>query len=113
MAYFTGTAHLPWLIALLVILIEFFGSLSLILGLASRIWSLAFICLFTGIILTAHKDFGFFMNWFGNQKGEGFEYHLLIIGLSLAILVNGSGRYALDRLLLKERPLSATRARPV
>lgn len=102
MSFFTGTLHLPWLIGFLVIFIEFAGALSLIAGFASRIWAIAFIGLFTGIILMEHLPYGFFMNWFGNQQGEGFEYHLLIIGLSLAILVNGSGRYALDGLLLKK-----------
>lgn len=101
MSFFTGTLHLPWLIGFLVIFIEFAGSLSFITGFASRIWSVATIILFTGIILTAHKEFGFFMNWFGNQKGEGYEYHLLIIGLCLATLVNGSGKYAVDHVLTK------------
>jgi len=101
MHHLTNVAQLPSLVAVLVIFIEFFGSLSLIAGLASRIWAMAFIGLFTGIILVAHKDFGFFMNWFGHQKGEGFEYHLLIIGLSIATMVNGSGRYALDGAILK------------
>ncbi|MBS0030405.1 ester cyclase [Chitinophaga sp. 22321] len=109
MAFFTDTLHLPWLIAFLVIAIEFVGALSLIIGFASRIWSIAMICLFTGIIFTAHAEHGFFMNWFGTQKGEGYEYHLLVIGLSLALLVNGSGRYAIDNSLIKpaKMPLPA------
>jgi putative oxidoreductase len=104
MAFFTGTLHLPWLIGFLVILIEFLGALSLIVGFASRLWSVAIIILFTGIIFIAHLENGFFMNWFGMQKGEGYEYHLLVIGLSLALLVNGSGKYALDGVWLK-RPV--------
>ncbi len=39
---------------------------------------------------------GFFMNWFGNQKGEGFEYHLLAIVIGLAILVKGAGAISID-----------------
>ena len=88
MSFFTGTLHLPWIVGFLVIIIEFVGSLSLIVGFASRVWSALIIVLFIGIIFTSHIDNGFFMNWFGNQKGEGYEYHLLIIGLSLATLVN-------------------------
>lgn len=95
MGFFTGTLHLPWLIGFLVILIEFVGSLSLIAGFAARIWSTLIIILFTGIILTSHIDNGFFMNWFGNQKGEGYEFHLLVIGLALAIVVKGSGKYSM------------------
>jgi putative oxidoreductase len=102
MNFFTGTLHLPWIIGFLVIIIEFVGALSLIAGFASRIWSALTIILFIGIIFTSHLDNGFFMNWFGNQKGEGYEYHLLVIGLSLAILVNGSGKYSADKLITKQ-----------
>ncbi len=103
MGFFTGVLHLPWLIGLLVILIEFLGALSFILGFASKLWAIATISLFIGIIFTEHLQHGFFMNWFGNQKGEGFEYHLLIIGLSLAALIHGSGKYSLDNIILKKQ----------
>ncbi len=99
MGFFTGTLHLPWIIGFLVIIIEFVGALSLMVGFASRIWSALTIVLFIGIIFTSHIDNGFFMNWFGNQKGEGYEYHLLFIGLALATLINGSGRYSIDQKL--------------
>src|SRR6478609_7148322 len=99
MAFFTDTLHLPWIIGFMVILIEFIGALLLIAGFASRIWSALIIIFFLGIILTSHLDNGFFMNWFGNQKGEGYEFHLLIIGLSIAILINGSGKYSVDEKL--------------
>lgn len=101
MNYFTGAMHLPWLIAFLVIMIEFFGSLSLIAGFAGRIWSGIMVILFIGIILTAQISNGFFMNWFGNQKGEGIEYSLLVIGLSIATLINGSGKYSADDLIMR------------
>lgn len=102
MGFFTETLHLPWIIGFLVIIIEFVGALSLIAGFASRIWSALTIILFIGIIFTSHLDNGFFMNWFGSQKGEGYEFHLLIIGLSLATLVNGSGKYSADNLITKQ-----------
>lgn len=101
MGFFTDTMHMPWIIGFLVIIIEFLGALSLIAGFASRIWSALTIVLFIGIIFTSHIENGFFMNWFGNQKGEGFEYHLLTIGLSLATLVNGSGKYSVDERIVK------------
>jgi putative oxidoreductase len=102
MSLLTGTVHLPWIIAFLVIVIEFAGSLSFIIGFASRLWSVATLILFIGIIVSVHLPYGFFMNWFGQQQGEGYEYHLLIIGLSLATLVNGSGKYSADRVLTKD-----------
>lgn len=96
MGYFTDTLNLPWIIAFSVIIIEFFGAISLIAGFASRIWSALIIILMLGIILTSHIDHGFFMNWFGTQKGEGFEYHLLVIGLSIITILNGSGKLSVD-----------------
>lgn len=102
MNFFTGTLHLPWIIGFFVILIEFVGALSFIAGFASRIWSALTIILFIGIVYTSHLDNGFFMNWFGNQKGEGYEYHLLIIGLCLATLINGSGKYSVDKMISKD-----------
>ena len=101
MGFFTDTMNLPWIIGFLVIIIEFIGALSLIAGFASRIWSALTIILFLGIIFTSHLHNGFFMNWFGNQKGEGYEYHLLIVGLAIATLINGSGKYSVDERLVK------------
>ena len=98
---FTNQMGLPWLVAFSVIFIEFFGSIFLILGLVSRLWSLAITGLFIGIIFTTHLEHGFFMNWFGNQTGEGYEYALLIIGIAMAVLINGSGKYAIDAQLIK------------
>lgn len=88
--------HLPWIVAFLVILIEFIGSIGLIFGQATRIWSIAFIGLFIEIIFTAHIQHGFFMNWFGNQQGEGCEYHILVIGIAISLLFQGGGKYSLD-----------------
>lgn len=101
MNYFTDTVHLPWIIGFLVIIIEFFGSLFLLLGIASRIWAIFFIFLMIGIIFSSHISNGFFINWSGNNKGEGYEYHLLVIGLSIAILLNGSGKFSVNRFLVK------------
>ncbi len=98
---FTTQMNLPWIVAFSVILIEFLGAISLIVGFASRVWALAIAGLFTGIIFTAHLEHGFFMNWYGTQAGEGFEYALLVIGLALVVLANGGGKYALDIELTK------------
>ena len=96
MRFFTDTMHLPWLIGFLVIVIEFIGSLSLIAGFASRVWSTLVIIEMMGAVITTHLSNGFFMNWAGNQKGEGYEFHLLMIGLALATLINGSGKFSVD-----------------
>ena len=98
MNFFMGTLKLPWLVSFLVIMIESIGAASLVLGLATRVWSIAFIVIMMGAIYTTNAKNGFFMNWFGNQPGEGYEYHLLLIGLCAALFICGSGRYALDEL---------------
>jgi putative oxidoreductase len=103
MDYFTTQMGLPGIMAFSVIMIEFFGSIFLILGLLSRIWALAISGMFVGIIFTTQLEHGFFMNWFGNQAGEGYEFSLLVIGLALTILINGSGKYSLDNLISKKQ----------
>ena len=103
MESFTTQMGLPSFVAFLIIMIEFFGSISLILGLLSRFWALSLIGMFIGIIYTTQLEHGFFMNWFGNQSGEGYEYSLLVIGLALTILINGSGKWSIDNLISKKQ----------
>lgn len=102
MGFLTGSAGLPWIIAFLVIMIEFLGALALILGFATRVVAIGIIALFTGIVFTSHIQSGFFMNWSGQLNGEGYEYHLLIIGMAITLLVSGAGKWSLDNLLLKK-----------
>jgi putative oxidoreductase len=100
---FSGTMQgmtgmgLPAVIVFLVIIFEFFGSLGLIAGFLGRVWAFGILCVMLGAIFAVHLPNGFFMNWMGNQKGEGFEYHLLAIGMALAVIVKGSGAYSVDR----------------
>ena len=107
MGFFTGTMHIPALFAFLAILAEFAGSLGLIVGLFSRVAAFGIASVMVVAILTVHVGNGFFMNWFGTQKGEGFEYHLLAIGLALVVVIQGAGALSLDGILsrrLKKRP---------
>lgn len=103
MNFFTETVQLPWVIGFLVIMIEFVGSLMLIAGVATRFVALLFLINFIGVIITSHIPNGFFINWLGNQKGEGYEYHLLIIGMAASLLISGAGKLSVDRLLAKEQ----------
>ena len=75
MGFFTETMHLPWIVAFLVIIGESFGSVALLLGLLTRFTAASFIVIMLGAITTSHLPNGFFMNWFGKQQGEGYEYH--------------------------------------
>ena len=101
MTYFTQTAGLPWVVAFLIVMGESFGSLGLILGFFTRLSAFGLICIMLGAIITVHIPNGFFMNWFGKQAGEGFEYHLLVIGISIPLLINGGGKYSVDGLINK------------
>ena len=96
-------AHLgmPTPVALLVICTEFFGGLGLIIGLLTRIAALGIAGEMIGAIFMVHLANGFFMNWMGNQKGEGFEYHLLVIAMAAALLLRGAGAFSVDRALSK------------
>jgi putative oxidoreductase len=111
MGFFTQKMGIPAPLAFLAICAEFFGGLGLIVGLLSRIAAFGIICNMLVAIFTVHRFNGFFMNWFGNQKGEGFEYHLLAIAIGVAILVKGAGAFSLDRLLAThfgQQQISAT-----
>ncbi|AXT54589.1 DoxX family protein [Aquimarina sp. AD1] len=99
----TTQMGLPSIVAVSVIMIEFFGAISLIIGIFSRFWAISLAGMFLGIIFTAQLEHGFFMNWFGNQAGEGYEYSLLIIGLALTIIIHGSGKYSIDHLISKKQ----------
>jgi putative oxidoreductase len=78
---------------------EFFGGLGLVFGFLSRFSAASIIIIMLGAVATVHAKFGFFMNWAGNQAGEGFEYHLLAIASLLPIVIAGPGRFAVGRLL--------------
>ncbi|MDT4951954.1 MAG: putative oxidoreductase [Acidobacteriota bacterium] len=78
---------------------EFFGGLGIALGFLSRFSSASIILIVLGAIGMVHGRVGFFMNWAGNQAGEGYEYHLLAIGILLPIVIAGPGRFAIGRFL--------------
>jgi putative oxidoreductase len=106
---FTGTMHhftenmgIPYIFALLAILAESVGAVALLAGLVTRINALAIGATIGIAALMVHVKHGFFMNWFGKQAGEGFEYHLLVVGMALALVITGGGKWSLDRLLVKK-----------
>ena len=101
MAAFTTKMHIPAAIALLVIIGESFGAVGLIVGLGARIAAFGILCNMLGAIVLVHWANGFFMNWTGKQAGEGFEFHLLAIAISVAVLIKGAGRWSIDSALGK------------
>lgn len=101
LGFFTQKMGLPMPLALLVIAGEFLGSMALISGLLTRISAAGIFAIMTGAIATVHLGNGFFMNWTGKQAGEGFEYHLLVMGMAVALMIAGGGKYSLDQQILK------------
>ena len=97
MGWFTGTMNIPWILGAFIIVAEFIGALSLIAGFATRFGAFVMIPLMLGAALMVHLPYGWFMNWDGAAKGEGFEYHIAIIALSVIVLLNGAGRFSVDR----------------
>jgi putative oxidoreductase len=98
--WMVGTLGIPSAFATLAILTEFFAPLALLLGIGGRIAALGIVGLMVGAAST-HIQNGFFMNWFGSMPAgaEGFEYHLLAIAMALAIAIQGSGAWSIDRTL--------------
>lgn len=99
MGFFTQKMQLPVVLALLVIAAEFLGSIGLITGFLTRLSAFGIASNMIGAIFLVHLPNGFFMNWSGKQAGEGFEFHLLAIGIALVLLFTGGGGLSIDGLI--------------
>jgi len=99
MGFFTETLHIPAPFAFLAIAAQFAGAIALILGLFTRVAALGIAVNMLVAIVTVHSQFGFFANWSGTQKGEGFEYHLLALAIMALLMIRGAGAFSLDRKL--------------
>jgi putative oxidoreductase len=96
MGFFTGTLHIPAPFAFLAVAAQFAGAIALILGLFTRLAALGIAANMVVAVAMVHAQYGWFMNWFGNQKGEGFEYHLLAIGIAIVLIIRGGGKWSAD-----------------
>jgi putative oxidoreductase len=97
MGWLTGTLGAPWILALLAILAESVGGLMLIAGAGTRVAALGVGAVMV-VAAATHWSNGFFMNWSGAQKGEGIEFHLLAVGMAVALLILGGGKFSVDSL---------------
>ena len=104
MGFFTHQMGIPAPFAFLAICAEFLGGLGLLIGFLGRIAAFGIMCNMIVAIVMVHWRNGFFMNWAGDQKGEGLEYHLLVIAIALLIIIKGSGSLSVDRFLTEELP---------
>ena len=99
--FFGNMMGLPAWITVLVIIAEFFGALGLLTGFLTRVAAFGVGCVMLGAVAMVHRNFGFFMNWMGDQQGEGFEFHLLALGIVVALMIAGGGKASLDGVLQK------------
>ena len=104
MGFFENQMHVPAPLAFLAIAAEFFGGIGLLLGLFGRVAAFGVAVNMAVAILTVHLPNGFFMNWAGTQKGEGYEYHLLVLAITAVIMVKGSGALSVDRVAARSLP---------
>ena len=109
MGMFTGYLHIPAPLAFLAIAAEFFGGLGLILGFLTRIAAFGIAVNMLVAVAMVHRSFGFFMNWTGSQKGEGFEYHLLVLAITAYLMIRGAGAFSVDRAIAAESPVAQAR----
>lgn len=94
-AFFANFGIPPWL-GTLALVAEFGGAIALFIGLLGRVAAAGLIVNMLVAIFVVHGRFGFFMNWSGQQAGEGIEFHLIAIALLLTIFVRGSGPLSVD-----------------
>ena len=97
MGFFTDKMGMPAVLAFLIIMGESFGSLGLLAGLLTRFCAASIGVIMLGAITLVHWPHGFFMNWFGKQQGEGFEFHLLVIGIAAVLVLVGGGKWSVDQ----------------
>jgi putative oxidoreductase len=97
MGFFENVMHIPAPLAFLAIAAEFFGGIGLLFGLLGRVAAFGIAVNMVVAIVTTHFSNGFFMNWSGQQKGEGYEYHLLVLAITAAVIWKGSGAWSVDR----------------
>lgn len=102
MGFFTEKMGIPYLVALLVIIGESFGALGLITGFLTRLSAAGVAMIMLGAIAMVHWQIGFPMNWTSQQAGEGFEYHLLALGLAIPLILYGGGKFSVDQIVEKK-----------
>jgi putative oxidoreductase len=102
MNMFTADMGVPALFAFLAIMAEGLGSLGLLTGLLTRVAAFGITMNMIVAVAMVHWQNGFFMNWFGKQKGEGFEYHLLVIAIGIALMIRGGGALSLDKIMAEK-----------
>jgi len=110
--FFTQSLGIPAPVATLVVIAEFFGGLGLMTGFLTRLSAAGITAVMVGAIHFTHFGNGFFMNWTGQQAGEGYEYHLLVIALALALVVKGGGWASIDGVIGRRLATAPAQQKP-
>lgn len=100
---FTEKMAIPAVLAYLAVFSQLLGGLALIFGFMTRMAALAIAVDMIVAIFLVHLPNGLFMNWYGGQKGEGFEFHLLATAIALTLVIAGGGILSIDRLIATPR----------
>jgi len=103
--FLTQQMHIPAALAVLVFAAEFLGSIGLLVGFLGRVAAFGIAVNLAVAVFLVHLPNGFFMNWSGQQKGEGIEFFILAIGIAIAIMIGGSGAYSIDLALTRKGQL--------
>ena len=98
---FFASIGVPALLALAVIASDFFGSIALALGLGTRLAAVGTLAVMLGAMVLVHGEYGFFINWYGAQQGEGIQFHLLASAASSLLVAKGAGAWSLDRIVAR------------
>jgi len=108
MGFFTQQMHIPAVFAFLAICAEFLGGIGLILGVLSRVAAFGIACNMVVAVLLVHGQNGLFMNWTGQQKGEGFEFHVLALAITVVLMARGGGALSVDHALTGQPEVKTT-----
>jgi putative oxidoreductase len=101
---------IPVVLVFLAIAAEFFGSIALVFGFLTRVAACGIAAMMLVALALVHTRAGLFMNWASQaEKTEGFEYHLLVLGICIALILRGGGAWSIDRFLVKNTAEQKTR----
>lgn len=100
---FTQGMGIPAVFAVLAIAAEFLGSLGLLFGFLTRVAAFGIGSVMAVAMMMVHWQHGFFMNWHGQQKGEGIEYHLLALAMAVYLMIRGGGALSFDGAIARGR----------
>lgn len=90
---------IPTVLAVLAIMAESVGVLALFAGFFTRLAAFGIGANMVICAMGNHVKNGFFMNWFGTQQGEGFEFHILAVAIAVALMIKGGGLFSLDHMI--------------